>query len=674
MAPFKPMAAALAVAALVSRVQATTVELPPCLDPFQPFVYSGCFQDTGSPHALTFRSNLDSQSMTIETCVAECKGNGYRYAGLEYYGVCFCGQTVSGTQLSEDKCNYPCTGNNTQTCGGSDIISVYQDPTYSPISEVTLEDYAPLGCWTDNSNLGKALTYRQDQVASGTLTTEGCLQACKDGGFPFAGTEYGGECYCGVVIGNDTYSAPSTDCSMPCNGNSAQTCGGPARLNLYVADELQSLQPCGYVPPVVSSSAPPVESSTPPPVESSTAPPVESSTPPPIKSSTTTTPLVVSSSTTPPASSSPTTPPASSSTPSSTSSTSSTPSSTSKSSSSSTSCTTTPKTSSTSSKPTSTSSKPSSTSCTTTPKTSSTASTKSSSTTKPPTTTPPTTTSKTTSSVCYSTTTAAPTCEYKCGKWCSSPLPDWDDVPGCKDGHSNCKLQVAACFKYAGFPDNLECFDYGSWCAGVSNYCGGVPKGGKCSKKEYIVKKQPKGYKPPTTTVITVPCKATSTAKTTTTSSSTTKVQPSPTNICKQPTNKQYGYGPDSPVADIDLPIVTCNDLSKDFSKYPFKLYNENQSSQCKSYPRNSCTNACADACKEQYDDCNDVYVQSCKGKRSTPNYFHWARDTVVKRTSGWTDSYNTAVNKCKQQYNDCLYVNRDSTGAGKCSSYGQGY
>lgn len=191
MAALRTMAAAMAAAALVGVTHATERPLPPCLDPFQPFVYSGCFQE-GSAQILPFRSDEPSDTMTVEKCVAECKGNGYRYAGLVYYGNCYCGQTVNGLQVTEDKCTFPCNGNKTETCGGDKTFSVYQDPTFEPIEDVTIQDYDPLGCWTDSSNLGRALVYRQDQVAGATLTTEKCLQACRDGGFPFAGVEYGG--------------------------------------------------------------------------------------------------------------------------------------------------------------------------------------------------------------------------------------------------------------------------------------------------------------------------------------------------------------------------------------------------------------------------------------------------------------------------------------------------
>ena len=47
---------------------------PSCVD-FTPFVYAGCFQDPSSPErALLYNSNLPTQNMTVEICVAFCKG------------------------------------------------------------------------------------------------------------------------------------------------------------------------------------------------------------------------------------------------------------------------------------------------------------------------------------------------------------------------------------------------------------------------------------------------------------------------------------------------------------------------------------------------------------------------------------------------------------------------
>lgn len=164
------------------------VVLPPCLEEFKPFAYSGCFRDQGNS-ALAFDPRLSRDNMTVAQCIAECKGNGYRYAGLEYYGECFCGSTVNGEQIEEAECNTPCSGNKSENCGGNNALSIYQDPTFpkNP-DEVTIEDYVPLGCYTDSSEKGRALA-RQIKVEDNTNPK--CLSACKSQGYPFAGTQYG---------------------------------------------------------------------------------------------------------------------------------------------------------------------------------------------------------------------------------------------------------------------------------------------------------------------------------------------------------------------------------------------------------------------------------------------------------------------------------------------------
>lgn len=53
------------------------------------------------------RTNLDLETMTVEKRVASCMGNGYRYAGLVYYGVCYRGQTINGANATEDQCSLP---------------------------------------------------------------------------------------------------------------------------------------------------------------------------------------------------------------------------------------------------------------------------------------------------------------------------------------------------------------------------------------------------------------------------------------------------------------------------------------------------------------------------------------------------------------------------------------
>ena len=333
---------------------------------------------------------------------------------------------------------------------------------------------------------------------------------------------------------------------MPCNGDSSQICGGPARLSLYVAKDLQSLEPCGSTPPDTTSSSSTYPTTTPPP----------------------------------------------------------------------------------------------------------------SSTTSPHTTTK-TTTKTTTAPVCTATSTTPSNCEYKVGKWCSNPVPDWHDKTGCLISGSKCLLQGASCFLKAGFPESLSCLKYKEWCAALDLYCLTKCIGKSCDKAGFVEKYPPKGL-PPTTHTSTYPCPTT---VTTTTKATTTKTTPTgyptddcpvptPTGICTQPTNKNYGYGPGHPVGGIELPVVTCNNIKGDYnSGNVFKLYTDKDSKKCKSYPRPECPNACADACKSQYEQCEDVYAESCrKGYNSYP--------------------YKDADAACKAQYQDCLSVNKNVQGNGQCTTW----
>ncbi|KAI1354459.1 WSC domain-containing protein [Xylaria sp. FL0043] len=529
---------AIAALSLVNTARAWYNDLPSCLTPFEPFVYTGCY-DNGQPgtkEALSLRTDLDTQNMTVETCVAHCKGNSYRLAGLSYYGVCYCGETVSTALLPEDQCSFPCTGNSSETCGGDTQVNIWMDPTFPPLEDQTnISEYVPVGCWTDDSSEGKALFYRQDNLDSSALTTEQCLQSCLSGGFPFAGTEYGGECYCGVVVGNGTaLAADASTCNMPCNGQSDEICGGPARLSLYVAKDLQSLEPCG-TPPDSSSTI--------------TTPPVTSTTP------------------------------------------------------------------------------------------------------------PPTSTTTTSSAVCTTTSVTPSTCEYKVGKWCSNPVPEWHDKPGCLLSWSQCLIQSTSCFVKAGLPDALNCFKYAEWCGELDLYCLTSCKNGACDKPSFVNKYPPMGGNSPTTHTSTYPCPTTITTtktKTTTTTPYPTSScpVPTPTGICTQPTNKKYGYGPGNPVGGIPLPIVTCNNIKDDYmTGNVFKLYTDKDSHNCPSYPRPQCPSACADACKAQYDQCESVYTDGCK--EGLFNY-----------------SYKDADAACKAQYNDCLSINKNVKGNGHCTSW----
>ncbi|MCJ1409529.1 hypothetical protein MMC19_003610 [Ptychographa xylographoides] len=196
--------------------------------------------------------------MTIELCTASCKSNGFRYAGLEYYFQCFCGDSIYGASADPSNCNLACTGDSTEVCGGNDFVSIYADPTFPALDNTTISDYTGAGCYSEGT-AGRAIQFQQT-VNKATMTTESCLQQCKNEGYPLAATEYGQECYCGVVIGNGSLPVSSSNCNIPCNGNSNEICGGSSYLNLYVAIDLEEASPCAPTTP--ATTLPPTTTAT----------------------------------------------------------------------------------------------------------------------------------------------------------------------------------------------------------------------------------------------------------------------------------------------------------------------------------------------------------------------------------------------------------------------------
>ncbi len=64
------------------------------------------------------------------------------------------------------------------------------------------------------------------------MTTAFCLEQCAKRGFTYAGTQYGSFCFCGNSYGKN---GPATNCTMPCNGNYKEQCGGEWANTVYRA-------------------------------------------------------------------------------------------------------------------------------------------------------------------------------------------------------------------------------------------------------------------------------------------------------------------------------------------------------------------------------------------------------------------------------------------------------
>ncbi|KND94716.1 putative fungistatic metabolite [Tolypocladium ophioglossoides CBS 100239] len=84
------------------------------------------------------------------------------------------------------------------------------------------------GCYVD---VGRTINLAN--TADPQMTNDKCVQFCFGKGFPYAGTEYYTQCYCGNQLATGGVKAADGDCSTACGGNATQPCGGPNRLTLY---------------------------------------------------------------------------------------------------------------------------------------------------------------------------------------------------------------------------------------------------------------------------------------------------------------------------------------------------------------------------------------------------------------------------------------------------------
>ncbi|KAM0253566.1 hypothetical protein ACHAQJ_007238 [Trichoderma viride] len=96
-------------------------------------------------------------------------------------------------------------------------------------SASTVGGYTYAGCYQDN--IGRVLS--GDVLPSlGPMTNDKCVANCVSKGFSLAATEDAGQCYCGNELVGSAKLAES-QCSMACEGNSAQVCGGSWAISVY---------------------------------------------------------------------------------------------------------------------------------------------------------------------------------------------------------------------------------------------------------------------------------------------------------------------------------------------------------------------------------------------------------------------------------------------------------
>lgn len=164
---------------------------------------------------------------------------------------CYCDNAIREPGVFATKgCNMACAGNSSEFCGGSNRLTIYESseppPPYSPRSPAS---WTALGCFTDNA--GTRTLGTQQEVPGGytNMTIEGCLSVCTSQGYTYSGVEYAQECFCGnAILNGGTCASDQKSCYMPCRGNTAETCGGSNRLNVYHSGSEAPVSSCNSRP------------------------------------------------------------------------------------------------------------------------------------------------------------------------------------------------------------------------------------------------------------------------------------------------------------------------------------------------------------------------------------------------------------------------------------------
>lgn len=205
------------------------------------WTYGGCYVDNANGRVLG--DELDSDNMTVESCVAHCTADNFTIAGLEYSTQCFCGnELIDGAVKAPDSdCDMACGGNATEACGAGNRLSVYTSmgsitiiPVPTPLTSGLPGQWVYQGCLAEPAPGSHLFPYENDWTNNNTV--EACLNQCAAFGYPAAGLEYGEQCFCGdisdVVDNNGTFVSDS-ECNMSCSGDPVHLCGANNLMSAY---------------------------------------------------------------------------------------------------------------------------------------------------------------------------------------------------------------------------------------------------------------------------------------------------------------------------------------------------------------------------------------------------------------------------------------------------------
>lgn len=231
------------------------------------FGYAGCYRENNPGRQLAYQAYGDGQN-TIQRCVNLCSAAGWYFAATQYQQECWCGNAVPIQRDTEPDCNYQCTGNANQTCGGNGYfgdkarmslfadLTIYQNVTSPPLAiPQSVGDYKYIGCYSQKN--GKAMNSKSTADPK-FMSVSRCAAFCS--GFNAFSLEFAQECFCGAGVNTQyaTLTADSNCMTMTCKGNNSEFCGAANLAQVY---SLNGVKPSSTSISVSSTSGSPASSS-----------------------------------------------------------------------------------------------------------------------------------------------------------------------------------------------------------------------------------------------------------------------------------------------------------------------------------------------------------------------------------------------------------------------------
>lgn len=163
----------------------------------------GCYKDVDTNNrTLKNLAFVGETNLTIEACQAAC--GTFLWAGVENGKECRCGDEIQSPDINTNDtadCDFRCSGNDSQDCGGREGIYLYTSAADAA------DRWESLGCYVvEDSHV-----LRQQLNISTPNSHVACKNACNNAKYDYACVQNGSECWCDdmVAVGSDKLTSKS---------------------------------------------------------------------------------------------------------------------------------------------------------------------------------------------------------------------------------------------------------------------------------------------------------------------------------------------------------------------------------------------------------------------------------------------------------------------------------